>query len=162
MRKRFEYLSGWQAYPWEEEAEWGEFSYRPSKWPRSYRVIVKRTPFFEGNQRVLGTYFYTAVITNRCGVGSSLLKHHLARGGIENYIEKFKNGLGARLLPTQRFVANWAWLVIAQLANNLGQWFKLLLLPMREQSYQFKALRLHLLFVTGRLIRGGWQLTLAT
>jgi hypothetical protein len=163
LRATIDGLSGeaWKAYPWEEKAEWSEFSYRPQDWPRAMRMIVKRTPFFEGAQRVLGEYFYTCVITNRRGAGSSVLRHHLARGGAENYIEEFKNGIGARLLPSQNFMANWAWLVIAQLAYNLGQWFKLLLLPTDEQGYQFKALRLHWFCVAGRIIRGGRQLRLA-
>jgi len=118
-------------------------------------MIVKRAPFYEGQQRVLGEYFYTPVITNRKGLGSSVLKHHLGRGGAENYIEEFKNGLGARLLPSQRFVANYAWLVIAQLAYNLGQWFKLLLLPSRDHHLQFKALRLGWWSVAARVIHSG-------
>ncbi len=145
----------WKSYPWEEEAEWTEFSYRPQRWPRALRMIVKRTPYFEGEQRLLGEYFYTCVITNRRGAGSSVLKHHLARGGAENYIEEFKNGMGARLLPSQNFLANWAWLVIAQLAYNLGQCFKLVLLPRSEQGHQFKKLRLLWFCVAGRIIRSG-------
>lgn len=151
----------WKVYPWEEEAEWAEFSYQPQRWPRVLRMIVKRTPYYEGDQRLLGEYFYTCVITNRRGAGSSVLKHHLARGGAENYIEEFKNGVGARLLPSHNFMANWTWLVIAQLAYNLGQWFKLLLLPVTDHSHQFKKLRLHWFCVAGRIIRGGRQIRLA-
>jgi hypothetical protein len=143
----------WSPYPWEEGTEWAECSFQPCKWPQAFRLIVKRTEWFEGDQRVLGKYLYTPVITNRRGAGSSLIKHHLARGGAENYIEEFKNGLGARLLPSQCFMANWAWLVIAQLAYNLAQWFKLLLLPVSEQAQQLKSLRLHWWCVAGRLAR---------
>ena len=163
LRRAIEALPSerWKAYPWEDAAEWAEFSYRPHRWPRAFRMLVKRVPYYEGDQRLFGEYFYTCVITNRRGAGSSLLRHHLARGGAENYIEEFKNGVGARLLPSQDFLANWAWLVIAQLAYNLGQWFKLLLLPRAEQSHQFKKLRLHWFCVAGRLIRSGRRLRLA-
>ena len=58
-------------------------------------------------------------------------------------------------------MANWTWLVIAQLAYNLGQWFKLLLLPVTDHSHQFKKLRLHWFCVAGRIIRGGRQIRLA-
>lgn len=151
----------WKSYPWEEEAEWTEFSYRPYHWPRGFRMLVKRTPYFEGDQRLLGEHFYVAVITNRAGAGSSLVKHHLARGGAENYIEEFKNGVGARLLPSQHFRANWAWLVLAQLAYNLGQWFKLLLLRRGEGSHQFKKLRLFWFCVGGQISRSGRGLKIA-
>ena len=58
-------------------------------------------------------------------------------------------------------MANWAWLVIAQLAYNLGQWFKLLLLPASDHGHQFKKLRLRWFCVAGRIIRGGRQTRLA-
>ena len=124
-------------------------------------MIVKRTPYYEGDQRLLGEFFYVPVITNRRGAASSLLRYHLARGGAENYIEEFKNGLGARCLPSHRFNANWAWLVIAQLAYNLAQWFKLLVLPAKEHHYQLKKLRLHWFCVAGRLIRSARRTTVA-
>lgn len=151
----------WKTYPWEEGAQYAEFKYQPSNWPKAFRLIVKRTAFFEKDQRVIGQYFYTAMITNRSGAGASLLKFHLGRGGAENFIEEFKNGLGARLMPSQKFVANWAWLVIAQLAYNLAQWFKLLVLPAATQSRQLKALRLHWFCVAARVIRTGRRFILA-
>lgn len=151
----------WRPYVWEEGTEWAEISYRPQRWPRAFRMIVKRQPLYEGCQLLIGRHFYTPVITNRRGAGSSLLKHHLARGGAENYIEEFKNGIGARLLPSQNFMANWTWLVIAQLAYNLGQWFKLLLLPRTTHSDQFKKLRLHWFCVAGRIIRSGRRVKIA-
>jgi hypothetical protein len=143
----------WNPYPWEDGTDWTEITYKPKNWPRAFRMIVKRTPFFQGEQRVIGQFLYSPVITNRRGAAPSILRHHLARGGAENYIEEFKNGLGARLLPSGRFNANWAWLVIAQLAYNLAQWFKLLVLPVKEQHQQLKKLRLHWFCVAGRLIR---------
>ena len=151
----------WNPYPWEEGAQWAEFAHQPAGWPRSFRMLVKRTPFYEGNQLVVGRHFYVPVITNRAGAGSSLIRFHLARGGVENYIEEFKNGIGARILPTGKFHANWAWLVIAQLAYNLVQWFKLLVLPAAEHSFQMKRLRLYWFHVAARIVRSGRRITLA-
>jgi len=153
----------WQPYPWEQDAEWTEFRYRPQGWSRDYRLLVKRTPWYEKDQRVLGEYFHTAAITNLSGAGSSLIRHHLARGGMENYIEEFKHGLGAAHLPSQNFHANWAWLLIAALAYNLAQAFKLLLLRSEQHADQLKKLRLHWLNVAARWIRTGrrWILALA-
>ena len=145
----------WKPYPWEENAHWCEFPYRPKAWPQAFRMIVKRIPHYEGNQRVIGEFRYNPVLTNRRGAGSSLIKHHLGRGGAENYIEEFKNGLGARSLPSHNFTANWAWLVIAQLAYNLAQWLKLLVLPAKEARKQLKHLRLHWLCVAARIIHSG-------
>ena len=153
----------WQSYPWEEEAEWAEFHYRPQGWSRDYRLLVKRTPWYEKEQRILGEHFYTAVITNLVGAGSSLIRYHLTRGGMENYIEEFKNGIGAAHLPSQSFLANWAWLLIAGIAYNLAQAFKLLLLSTEQHADQLKKLRLHWFNVAARWIRTGrrWILALA-
>ena len=153
--------SAWASYPWEEDAEFTEFSYQPQRWSRPFRMLVKRTPYYEGDQRILGEYFYVPILTNLRGAAGSLIKHHLGRGGAENYIEEFKNGLGARHLPSQNFMANWTWLVIAQLAYNLAQLFKLLAGPVGQRHHQLKKLRLHWFGVAGRLVRSGRRLTLA-
>ena len=151
----------WKPYPWEDGTEYAELAYTPKGWPGMFRMLVKRQPLYEGNQLVLGRYFYTSVITNRRGAAPSLIKHHLARGGAENYIEEFKNNVSARLLPSQNFIANYTWLVIAQLAYNLGQWFKLLVLPTSSHSHQFKKLRLHWFCVAARVIHSGRQTKIA-
>lgn len=155
--------STWQPYPWEDETEWAELRYQPNGWSRAYRLLVKRTPWYEKDQRVLGEYFHTAAITNLAGAGSSLIRHHLGRGGMENYIEEFKHGLGAAHLPSQHFHANAAWLLIAALAYNLAQAFKLLLLKSEQHANQLKKLRLHWFNVAARWIRTGrrWILALA-
>ena len=80
---------------------------------------------------------------------------------MENYIEEFKNGIGAAHLPSQCFLANWAWLLIAAIAYNLAQAFKLLLLPAGQHSHQLKHLRLHWLVVAARWIRTGRRWILA-
>jgi hypothetical protein len=153
----------WQTYPWEDNAQWAELKYRPQGWPRAYRLLVKRTPWYEKDQLVLEKHFHTALITNLTGAGSSLIRYHLARGGAENYIEELKNGVGAAHLPSRRFAANAAWLLIAGLAYNLAQAFKLLLLPSADHAHQLKKLRLHWFNVAGRWVRTGrrWILALA-
>ena len=143
----------WKPYPWQEEAQWTEIEYRPTQWPCSVRLLVKKVPRYDGDQATLDSIHYSPIVTNRQGCGSSLLKFHFNRGGAENYIEEFKNGIGTRITPSRNFAANYAWFVIAQLAYNLAQWFKLLVLPKSEHSRQLKALRLHWFCVGARIIR---------
>lgn len=151
----------WRSYPWEEEAEYAELRYRPAGWSKEYRLLVKRTAWYDKEQLRLDQHFFTAVITNLPGAASSLIRYHLARGGAENYIEEFKSGIGAAHLPSRCFHANSAWLLIAALAYNLAQAFKLLLLPAAEQAQQLKKLRLHWLCVAARFIRTGRRYVLA-
>lgn len=165
LRKVIEALPGerWRRYPFEEEAEWAEIRYQPHGWSRPHRLVIKRTPWYEKDQRVLGDYFYTAVISNRLGRGDLVMRFHLARGGTENYIEEFKNGIGSRHLPSQQFLANAAWLLIAGVAYNLAQAFKLLLLSRDQHAHQMQKLRLHWFTVGARWIRTArrWFLALA-
>jgi hypothetical protein len=153
--------AAWKKYPWEDLAEYAEIQYRPAGWGRSFRMLVKRTPLYEKNQRVLFKHHHVAAITDMPGAAPSLIRHHFARGGAENFIEEFKNGIGARLLPSQKFNANWAWCVIAQLAHNLAQFFKLLVLPKDEHCSQMKSLRLHWFCIGARFIRSGRKLVVA-
>ena len=139
-----------QTYPWEPEAEWAELRYRPNGWAREQRPLVKGTPWYEKEQRILGEFFHSALITKLSGAGSSLIRYHLARGGMENYIEKFKHGLGAANPPSQSFHANGAWLLITGLAYNPAQALKLLLLSCDRHADQLKKRRLHWLNVAGR------------
>src|SRR5207247_3897837 len=127
------------------------------------RLPVERAAWFEKDRRGIGEHCLTAVLTNLSGAGSSLIRYHLARGGMENYIEEFKNGIGAAHLPSQSFLANWAWLLIAGIAYNLAQGFKLLLLNRAQHADQLKKLRLHWFNVGARWIRTGrrWILALA-
>jgi hypothetical protein len=153
----------WTRYIHEENAEWTEIRYQPEQWECEYRMLIKRTPYHEKEQLVLEKYFYVPVITNASGYGSGIIRHHLARGGAENFIEEFKNGFGGRMMPSQKFMANWARLLMVQLGYNLVQAFKYLLLDIREWSDQIKKLRLMWFCVAGRLIKSGrrWFLGLA-
>ena len=58
---------------------------------------------------------------------------------------------------------NWAWLLIAGIAYNLAQAFKLLLLGAERHADQLKKLRLHWFNLGARWIRTGrrWILALA-
>jgi hypothetical protein len=55
-------------------------------------------------------------------------------------------------LPTQKFHANWAYLLIGQLAFNLLAWFKRLVLPPAYQQATIKTIRHHLLNLAGKIV----------
>ena len=63
-----------------------------------------------------------------------------------------KSGFGLEKLPTQKFHANWAYLLIGQLAFNLVAWFKRLVLPPGYQRVTIKTLRHRLLNLAGKLV----------
>jgi hypothetical protein len=60
-------------------------------------------------------------------------------------------------LPTQKFLANWAWFLIGQLAWNLVAWFKRLCLPKQYHTATVKTIRHQLLNVGGKIVHRACQ-----
>ena len=71
---------------------------------------------------------------------------------MENAIKEHKSGFGLEKLPTQKFHANWAYLLIGQLAFNLVAWFKRLVLPPSYHRTTVKTIRHHLLNLAGKIV----------
>jgi hypothetical protein len=60
-------------------------------------------------------------------------------------------------LPIKKFMVNWAWLLIGQLAFNLVAWLKRLVLPKQYHTSTIKTIRYHLLNLAGRIVQSGRQ-----
>jgi Transposase DDE domain group 1 len=71
---------------------------------------------------------------------------------MDNAIKEHKSSFGLEKLPTQKFHANWAYLLIGRLAFNLVAWFKRLVLPPSYQRVTIKTLRHRLFNLTGKLV----------
>ncbi len=71
---------------------------------------------------------------------------------METYIDDLKHGLGLNHLPSGRFAANAAWLMVTLLAHNLLRWLGGLLAGV---NWQAKTWRHRLLSLPGRLVRSG-------
>ncbi len=63
-------------------------------------------------------------------------------------------------MPTNYYHANWAWLLIGQLAFNIVAWFKRQALPEQYHTATIKTIRHHLLNVAGKIVSSGKQLFL--
>ena len=71
------------------------------------------------------TSIITSFVTNdETSPADHLLEWHLQHADMENLIKEHKHGFSLEKLPTQNFHANWAYLLIGQLAFNLVAWFK--------------------------------------
>ena len=77
---------------------------------------------------------------------------HLQHANMENALKEHKSGFGLEKLPTRKFHANWAYLLIGHLAFNLVAWFKRLVLPPLYQRATIKTIRHHLLNLAGKLV----------
>jgi len=106
-----------------------QFSYRPTKCKRSYRVVVLRKSLSveEGQVRLFDDVRYFFYITNITDLSAAEIVWFCnERCNQENLIEQLKNGVKAMRMPVNTLVANWSYMVMASLAWTLKAWFALL------------------------------------
>lgn len=141
----------WRPLPEYALAEVAEVRYRPTGWVRPYRYGVKR----ELAETKAGELYwkYHATVTNEASQSArAVVVWHLQHAAMENAIKEHKSGFGLEKLPTQKFQANWAYLLIGQLAFNLVAWFKRLVLPSAYHRTTIKTIRHHLLNLAGKIV----------
>ncbi len=141
----------WRNLPEYALAEVAELRYQPTGWARSYRYVVKR----EVAETKAGELYwkYHATVTNEEEQAArEVVVWHLQHAAMENALKEHKSGFGLEKLPTQKFHANWAYLLIGQLAFNLVAWFKRLVLPASYHQTTIKTIRHHLLNLAGKIV----------
>ena len=141
----------WHPVPEYELAEVAELRYQPTGWSQPYRYVIKREVAETKAGELYGKYQVT--VTKEEGLSArEVVVWHFQHAAMENAIKEHKNGFGWEKLPTQKFHANWAYLLIGQLAFNLVAWFKRLVLPAGYQRATIKTLRHHLLNLAGKIV----------
>jgi len=119
-----------------------EFSYRPRKCKRSYRVVVLRKSLSveEGQIRLFDDVRYFFYITNLTGLSAAEVVYFCnERCNQENLIEQLKSGVSALRMPVDSLVSNWSYMGMASLAWTLKAWFALLVRK-REHRDQLLAM----------------------
>ena len=107
-----------------------EFSYRPTKCAKDYRVVVvwKDLAMHKGQQKLFDfdcCHFY---ITNDWkSTAEEIVFSANDRCNQENLIQQLKRGVTALTAPLDTLESNWAYMVIASLAWSLKAWSSLLL-----------------------------------
>jgi hypothetical protein len=146
----------WQDLTRYELAQVAEFRYRPQRWTRAYRYLVKRE-LRENPQHQLYFHYHVLVTNDETTPIAHVLEWHLQHAAMENLIKEHKHGFSLEKLPTQNFQANWAYLLIGQLAFNLVAWFKKLILPREYHQATVKTIRHQVLNVAGKIVRTARQ-----
>ena len=103
-----------------------EFTYRPGKCARAYRVIALRKNITraKGEHALLEEIRYFFYITTLVEpTAEQIVELANERCDQENVIEQLKNGVNALRVPLYDLVSNWAYMVIAALAWNIKSWF---------------------------------------
>lgn len=171
----------WTSLPYFEpgaavtELAWTVFDqYRPrpdSPWHGNglpVRLIVRRTPTPPGirerrtdhnsqqtgqQQELFPTFEYHPFITDQLGDLVELDTFHRGHAEVELAIRDLKYSLGLNHLPSGRFGANQAWLILQTIAHNLGRWTARLGGLAATARQTAKTLRRRYLTVPARLVR---------
>ena len=107
-----------------------EFSYRPGKCKRDYRVLAlrKNISVERGENVLFSQYRYFFYITNDPDMtADEVIDQARQRCNQENLISQLKSGVRALHAPVNTLNANWAYMTIAALAWSLKAWCALLL-----------------------------------
>jgi hypothetical protein len=114
-----------------------EFSYKPGKCTRSYRVVALRKNIskMKGENVLLDEIRYFFYITTRTDLSADdVVRCANERCDQENVIEQLKNGVNALRVPLYDLVSNWAYMVIAALAWSMKSWFAMMMHLKRERA----------------------------
>jgi hypothetical protein len=147
---------GWTLLPDYPLCEVTELRYQPARWRKAYRYVVKRQ-LAEKKSGELYWQYHVFVTTDEVTPALDLEGWHLQHAAMENRIKEHKSGLGLEKLPTGGFHANWAYLLIGQIAFNLLAWFKTLVLPPSYHQATLKTIRHHLLNLAGKIVHSARQ-----
>jgi hypothetical protein len=107
-----------------------EFSYRPGKCKKDYRVVALRKSLSveRGDNVLFEEYRYFFYITNDWQLtADEVVAEARSRCNQENLIAQLKGGVRALHAPVNTLVANWAYMTMAALAWSLKAWCALLL-----------------------------------
>ena len=153
---------------WKEDLSYpglwyGEVWYQPIGWAKPYRYLLRREKKeAKGGQGILWGalgYEYYAVVTNREGKVQELMEVHDQRGAAERRIGQFSNEFMSHL-PLGGFMANWVYMLCAQLAYNMSYWLRDLVLPPFYRKKHIKRIRRCVGLVAAKVAEGGHQIRL--
>ncbi len=103
--------------------EVAEFEYSPGKCKNCYRmVVVRKNLSVEKGEQVLfdDIRYFFYITTRRDLTAAEIVEQANKRCNQENVIEQVKNGVNAMRMPVDNLESNWAYMIMATLAWNLG------------------------------------------
>lgn len=151
----------WQKDPQDPSLAYAELFYQPVGWSKAYRYLVRRERKEQtaGQGTLFEEFSYYLVVTNREGEVKTLLDIHDKRGASEKRIGQFTREFLSHL-PMGEFMANWVYLLCAQLAYNLSLWIRDLVLPPSYRRKHIKRLRRCIGLIAAKVTSGSRQIRL--
>ena len=137
--------------------------YQPVGWSKPYRYLLRREKKEpKGGQGILFEplgYKYYAVVTNQDEEVQELMELHDQRGSAERRIGQFSSEFMSHL-PLGGFMANWVYMLCAQLAYNMSYWLRDLVLPPFYRKKHIKRIRRCVGLVAAKVTESGHQIRL--
>jgi hypothetical protein len=144
-----------------------EFTYRPGKCKRPYRVVALRKNIskMKGEHALFDEIRYFFYITTRTDLSPvEVVRCANERCDQENVIEQLKNGVNALRVPLYDLVSNWAYMVMATLAWNLKSWFAMMMHLKKDRrqyiAMEFRRFIHSVILIPCRVIRRARSITL--
>jgi hypothetical protein len=109
-----------------------EFTYRPGKCRRDYRVVVVRKNIsrMKGEQALVDEiryFFYFTTYTADTHTPAQIVELANDRCDQENIVGQLKSGINALHAPVDDLHSNWAYMLIAALAWNIKSWHAMMM-----------------------------------
>lgn len=126
----------------------------------AHRYIAKRQRIFNKKRQQHEWRLHVVITNDHQQSPKKVMRWALGRCTVENLIKEQKHDFGLEKMPTNKYHANWAWLLIGQLAWNLLAWFNRCCLPPPCHRLTLGTLRHRLLQVAGKIVQQSRQLFL--
>jgi hypothetical protein len=112
--------------------EMAEFTYRPGKCRRGYRVVVVRKNIsrMKGEHALIDEvryFFYFTTYTAATHTPAQIVELANDRCDQENIVGQLKSGINALHAPVDDLHSNWAYMLIAALAWNIKSWHAMMM-----------------------------------
>ena len=127
---------------------YGEFLYKAKTWDYLRRVVCKIE-----KPAGLMLYQYTFVVTNMESTPEELIAFYCKRGNMENMIKECKHGFDFGAVSSSSMLVNANRLKIHELAYNIFNLFRRLILPEILQKDRIDSVRLKLFKTAVRIVR---------
>jgi hypothetical protein len=119
------------------------------------RYVAKRQRWFNKKKKQHEWRYHVVITNDTKRRAKKLMQWALGRCTVENLIKEHKRDFGLEKMPTKNYHANWAWLLIGQLAWNLLAWFNRTCLPPECHRLTLGTVRHRLLNVVGKIVATG-------
>ena len=123
----------------------------------THRYVAKRERRFNKKTKQAAWRYHVVITNDTKRSAKKVMQWALGRCTVENKIKEHKTDFGFEKMPTNKFHANWAWLLIGQLAWNLLAWFNRTCLPEPCHKLMLGTLRHRLLNVAGKIVHQSRQ-----